>query len=72
MRIGLLLCGALLCAAGSSLAQEGSEVAPVSVDELLRKAVVAYQAGLDGESRDARLEGFRRAELLFADHPTNK
>jgi hypothetical protein len=66
MRRSLWLSCVLLCFATSASPQEAAPPAAVSVDELLEKAVAAYQAGLDGERRDTRLEGFRRAELLFA------
>ena len=66
MRRILWLSCVLLCFATSASPQDAAPPAAVSVEELLEKAVAAYQAGLDGERRDTRLEGFRRAELFFA------
>lgn len=76
-RTPLLWCGLVLAQlAGAqdelAAAQDGVELwagaaLPESVEGLLSAGLEAYERGIEGQSRDARLEGFRRAERLFAE-----
>ena len=49
-----------------SIGISAGPVAAASAEQLLEEAVLEYRAALDAADRDARLERFRRAELLFS------
>ncbi len=60
MRVaGWILAAAIACWAASAAAQQ---LEAVQIEE----AIASYRAALDTSERDSRLEGFRKAERLFA------
>lgn len=65
LALALVSCAMLVAAAAG--AQQRPAADTVALETLIQEGLEAYAQGLEGESRDARLEGFRRAELLFAE-----